>query len=140
MSENRSAKAWARGHRGGISRGSSCCPLILVDQPAKHRAPADVRYRFLIRDRAGQCTEVSGTVLASAGIEVAQIPPRSTSANACAERWIRTVRAEVTDRMLIAGERHLRAALDRYVAHYHQHPRTERGIRGHRIATTTPQP
>jgi len=41
--------------------------------------------------------------------------------NAYAERWVRTVRAEVTDRMLICGLRHLRTVLDEYVAHYNQH-------------------
>ena len=41
--------------------------------------------------------------------------------NAYAERWVRTVRAEVTDRMLIAGLRHLRAVLDEYVTHYNKH-------------------
>jgi putative transposase len=41
--------------------------------------------------------------------------------NAFAERWVRTARTEVTDRMLIAGERHLRRVLDGYVAHYNQH-------------------
>jgi putative transposase len=34
---------------------------------------------------------------------------------------VRTVRAEVTDRMLVAGPRHLRAVLDEYVAHCNQH-------------------
>lgn len=38
--------------------------------------------------------------------------------NAYAERWMRTVRAECTDRMLIANERHLRVVLDEYVGHY----------------------
>lgn len=47
-------------------------------------------------------------MLAGAGIEVVKIPPRSPRANAYAERWVRTARAEVTDRMLIAGLRHLR--------------------------------
>jgi transposase InsO family protein len=79
------------------------------------------RFRFLIRDRAGQFTEVSGAVLSGAGIEVVKIPPRSPRANAYAERRVRTVRAEVTDRMLIAGPRHLRAVLAEYVAHYNQH-------------------
>jgi transposase InsO family protein len=79
------------------------------------------RFRFLIRDRAGQFTEAFDAVLSGAGIEVVKIPPRSPRANAYAERWVRTVRAEVTDRMLIAGPRHLRTVLNEYVAHYNQH-------------------
>jgi putative transposase len=43
---------------------------------------------------------------------------------------VRTVRAEVTDRMLIAGQWHLRAVLDEYVAHYNQHrPHRARNLR-----------
>jgi hypothetical protein len=34
---------------------------------------------------------------------------------------VRTVRAEVTDRMLITGPRHLRAVLDEYALHYNPH-------------------
>jgi putative transposase len=59
--------------------------------------------RFLIRDRAGQFTEVFDAVLSGAGIDVVKIPPRSPRANANSERWVRTARAEVNDRMLIAG-------------------------------------
>jgi putative transposase len=57
-------------------------------------------------------------VLAGAGIEVVKIPLRSPRANAFTERWARTARAEVTDRMLIAGPRHLRLVLDAYAAHF----------------------
>jgi putative transposase len=64
------------------------------------------RFRFLIRDRAGQFTEAFDTVLSAAGIQVVKIPPQSPRAKAYAERWVRTVRTEVTDRMLIAGPRH----------------------------------
>jgi putative transposase len=38
--------------------------------------------------------------------------------NAFAERWIASVRRESADRILIAGDRHLRLVLDRYVDHY----------------------
>jgi len=52
---------------------------------------------------AGQFTDAFDAVLAGAGIEVAKVPPRSPRANAYAERWVQTVQAERTDRMLIAG-------------------------------------
>jgi putative transposase len=88
------------------------------------------RFRFLVRDRAGQFTEAFDAVLGSAGIEVVKIPPRSPRANAYAGRWVRTVRAEVTDRMLIAGPRHLRAVLNEYAAHYNRHrPHRARSLR-----------
>ena len=57
-------------------------------------------------------------VLAGAGIEAVKIPPRNPRANAYAERFVLTARTEVTDRMLIFGERHLRTILAQYAAHY----------------------
>ena len=88
------------------------------------------RFRFLVRDRAGQFTEAFDAVLSGAGIEVVKIPPRNPRANAYAERWVRTARAEVTDRLLIAGSRHLRAVLDEYAAHYNRHrPHRARNLR-----------
>ena len=50
------------------------------------------RFRFLIRDRAGQFTEAFDAVLSGAGIEVVKIPPRSPRANAYSERWKSTSR------------------------------------------------
>ena len=75
-------------------------------------------FRFLVRDRAGQFTASFDAVLADAGIEAVKIPPRSPRANAYAERLVLTARTEVTDRMLILGDRHLRTILAHYEAHY----------------------
>jgi putative transposase len=71
-------------------------------------------FHFLVRDRAGQFTETFDAVLASAGITAVKIPPRS----AHAERFVLTARTEVTDRMLILGERHLQSVLAEYARHY----------------------
>ena len=75
-------------------------------------------FRFLIRDRAGQFTDSFDAVLAGVGIQALKIPPRSPRANAYAERFVLTARTEVTDRMLIFGERHLRVVMSEYEAHY----------------------
>jgi transposase InsO family protein len=75
-------------------------------------------FRFLVRDRAGQFTASFEAALADASIEAVEIPPRNPGANAYAERFVLTARTEVTDRMLIFGERHLRLVLAEYEAHY----------------------
>ena len=101
-------------------------------------------FRFLVRDRAGQFTDSFDAALASAGIEAVKIPPRSPRANAYAERFVLTARTEITDRMLIFGERHLRSVLAEYARHYNgQRPHRSRGLRpplpGHPAADLSQQ-
>ena len=88
-------------------------------------------FRFLIRDRAGQFSGSFDAVLADAGIQAVRIPPRSPRANAYAERFVLTARTEVTDRMLIFSERHLRRVMAEYARHYN-------GRRPHRALQLQP--
>jgi putative transposase len=74
--------------------------------------------QFLIRDRAGQFAASFDAVLADVGIHVGRIPPRCPRANCVAERFVRTPRAELTNRMLIVSQRHLRVVLAEYLQHY----------------------
>src|SRR3954452_23425158 len=99
------------------------------------------RFRFLVRDRAGQFAASFDAVLADAGIEVVKIPPRCPPANCFAERLVLTVRTEVTDRMLIFGERHLRRVLAEYAARYNtQRPHRALQLRPPRPGSPVPQP
>ena len=99
------------------------------------------RFRFLVRDRAGQFAASFDAVLTDAGIEVIKIPPRCPRANCFAERFVLTVRSEVTDRMLIFGERHLRSVLVEYAVHYNtQRPHRAIRLRPPRPQSPVPEP
>jgi transposase InsO family protein len=99
------------------------------------------RFRFLVRDRAGQFTASFDAVLADAGIEVLQIPPRCPRANCFAERFVLTIRTEVTDRMLIFGEQHLRQVLAVYAARYNTaRPHRALQLRPPRPTSPVPDP
>jgi transposase InsO family protein len=79
---------------------------------------AGCRFTYLIRDRDAKFTAAFDAVFASTGMTTLPIAPQTPRMNAYAERFVRTVRAECTDRMLIAGEKHLRAVLSEYIGHY----------------------
>ena len=65
-----------------------------------------------------------------------KIPPGRPQANGYAERFVRTVRSELTDRMLIFGERHLTSILSEYVEHLN----TQRPHRGQQLRPPLPRP
>jgi putative transposase len=83
--------------------------------------------KFLIRDRDAKFTASFDEVFRSEGTKVIKTPVRSPRANAYAERWVRTARAEWLDHMLIFGSGHLERVLRQYASPYNQQ-RPHRGI------------
>jgi putative transposase len=72
--------------------------------------------RFLIHDRDSKFSAAFDEVFRSEGINVIQTPIRAPQANAYAERFVRTIRAECLDWLLIIGRRHLESVLQTYTA------------------------
>ncbi len=74
-----------------------------------------------------QCTAAFDTVFTSENVTSIRTPVRAPNANAFAERWIRSVREECLDKLVILSERHLSRVLAAYVAYYN-HARPHQGI------------
>jgi putative transposase len=79
------------------------------------------RVRFLLHDRDAKFCRSFGDVFRSEGAEVLLTPVQAPRANAYAERWVRTVRAECLDWLLIVSRGHLEQVLRVYVRHYNRH-------------------
>jgi hypothetical protein len=88
-------------------------------------------FRFLIRDRDQKFTDGFDAVFQSSGLETVRTPFRAPEANSVAERFVRTVRSECFDRLLILNDQHLARVLDVFVEHYNGH-------RPHRALDLTP--
>jgi putative transposase len=78
-------------------------------------------FTHLIRDRGTTFTAAFDAVLASEDITVTKIPPRSPNCNPHAERFVRSVREECTDRLLIYDRGHAQKILQEYAAHFNRH-------------------
>ena len=86
-----------------------------------------------------KCADWISTVLASADLKGAKIPPRSPRANASKGGLVLTARTGVSDQMLIFGKRHLRLVLAEYEAHQNGR-RPHRGRSSARYGPTTLPP
>ena len=83
--------------------------------------------RFLIRDRDTKFTDSFDTVFRSEGIDVIYTPIRAPNANTYAERWIRSVREECLDKLLIINQAHLQRVMREFIR-YHNTARPHQGI------------
>jgi putative transposase len=95
---------------------------------------SDQGVRFLIRDRDSKYSGDFDEVFRSEGIRIVKTPVRAPRANAIAERFVRTVRNECLDWLLILNRRHLERVLRVYVDHYN----TQRPHRGLGLGTPDP--
>jgi putative transposase len=77
--------------------------------------------RFLVHDRDTKFSHAFDEIFRSEGIKVIRTPIQAPNANAHAERWVRTLRADCLDRILILGRRHLEHVLHVYHRHYNEH-------------------
>ncbi len=86
-----------------------------------------VPVRFLIHDRDTKFPAAFNTVFTAEGVTIIRTPVRAPNATAFAERWIRSVREECLDKILILGEGHLGRVLKTYITYYN-HARPHQGL------------
>jgi putative transposase len=78
-------------------------------------------FRFVIRDRDPKFTDSFDDVFRSVGMEILRTPFRAPQANGVAERFVRTVRSECLDRLLILDQGHLERTVAAFIDHYNGH-------------------
>jgi putative transposase len=81
-------------------------------------ADRDPPLRFLVHDRDAKFSAAFDEVFRTEGVEIIRTPVRAPNANAYAERFIRTLRSDCLDWLLIVGRRQLERVLHEYVDHY----------------------
>jgi transposase InsO family protein len=89
--------------------------------------------RYLIHDRDSKFINAFDTMLRASGVEPMVLPPQSPNLNAHCERFVRSIKEEVLDRMIFLGEDSLRYAMHHYLTHYHQE-RNHQGLENQLIA------
>jgi hypothetical protein len=74
--------------------------------------------RFLVHDRDTKFSGPFDELVRCEGVRVIKTPVRAPRANGVAERWVRTVRNECLDHLLVFGRRHLEQILRGYLDHF----------------------
>jgi transposase InsO family protein len=74
---------------------------------------------YLIMDRDKKYSRDFRRQLKCDGVTSIRCPPRAPNCNAYAERFVRSVKEECIDPLILFGERSLRCAVREYMIHYH---------------------
>ena len=94
-----------------------------MQQAARNVTMSDVGFaagmKHVILDRDAKHCSSFRAILESAGVECLRLPPRSPNLNAYAERFVRSIKEECLDRLILFGEASLQRAIDQYLDHYH---------------------
>ncbi len=99
--------AWVAGYPLGVPR------QISWDLQDRAQPPC-----FLIHDRDAKVPAAFDMVFAAEGVTILRTPYQAAKANACAVRWIRSVREACLDHLLIFNEQHLQRVLTEYVVYF----------------------
>jgi transposase InsO family protein len=83
--------------------------------------------RYLIHDRDAKYTQAFDHLLRDSGVEPIILPPRSPNLNAHCERFVRSIKDEALNQMIVIGEAMLRTVIQSYLVHYH-HERNHQGL------------
>src|SRR5689334_1991770 len=75
--------------------------------------------RILICDRDPKWTRAMEEVLSTVGVRVTRTPAAAPNCNAHAERFVRSIKEECVNRIVLLGEWHLRRAVREFVVHDH---------------------
>jgi putative transposase len=89
--------------------------------------------RYLLRDRDTKFTRAFDDLLKGSGVEPLVLPARSPNLNAHCERFVRSIKEEALDQMLLLSERSLSYVIQQYLAHYHAE-RNHQSLGNQRIA------
>jgi putative transposase len=92
--------------------------------------------RYLIHDRDTKFLHGFDRMLRASGVEPVVLPPRSPNLNAYCERFVRSIKDEALNQMIVIGEAALRSVIQSYLAHYH-HERNHQGL-GNQLIVAEP--
>jgi putative transposase len=98
-----------------------------VAQQLREATPYGQAPKYLIRDNDSKFGSCFTRVATTSGIEMLKTPYHAPRANAICERFLRSVRQECLDHLLILHERQLQRVLNAYVAYFNQ-ARPHQGI------------